>query len=244
MKKFLFLAFVAFALCSCGDSSNAIDEITDNTTDDTHNDEQIQYVENEVSNYFIQKYLIPSEIEVKCVEGILYLDVRGYKYYTFKGHPTFEKAKEFAEFYGDTFFNRAIIPGGKSCLAYPINKITICCDKEFDAEHPKGRPLDDIVNLEFETVYEYIKNGYRLPAEIPNENRRGNDTVAHLLCFKNITAEVATLVNIFPFNGQMINVTPLIYFASQPETSGEYTFTLEMIINGETFKTEFSYTFE
>jgi hypothetical protein len=35
-----------------------------------------------------------------------------------------------------------------------------------------------------------------------------------------------------------------IEFASQPAEPGEYTFTLEVTTNGETFQTEFTHTFE
>ena len=239
MKKSLFLAFVAFALWSCGDSSNDLD-----ATDDTRHDEEYLETGAILSDYFITNYLVASKVEVKEKGGEFYLEVSGDRYYTYKDHPTYEKAKKFAELYGDTSFKGYIIPGSCHPLAYPIDKMTISCGNDYDAEHPAGEPLDDIVKLEFETFYEYVKNGYELPSDIPREITKNGDTVMHLMNFEDINADVATLVNLKPFKAQMINVTPLLHFASEPETPGEYTFTLEMTTNGETFTTEFTHTFE
>ena len=230
MKKYLFMALAAFALCGCGDSSITIDETTDNTTDDTHHDEEFLDTGLSPSSHFITDYCVPSEIKVNNINGTLNLVIKGESFGSFR-----EEGKEFAEFYGDTSYKGSTFPGMSSSLAYPIDKITITCDADFDAEHPSGEPLDNIVKLEFHSYYEYIRNGYKFP--------EGTSSY-YLLNFCDIDAKVATLVKLKPFVLHLVNVTPLIYFASQPETPGEYTFTLEMIINGETFKTEFSYTFE
>ena len=83
-----------------------------------------------------------------------------------------------------------------------------------------------------------------MTSDIPSDITKNGDTVMHLMNFEDINADVATLVNLEPFKAQMINVTPLIHFASQPAEPGEYTFTLEMTTNGETLTTEFTHTFE
>lgn len=245
MKKLFFAAIAVLTLWGCGDSSKDTDITDTDVTDETVNWGDIPDGENDVYQYFIQEFIVPSKVEVKKPASELYLDVSGDSFYTTKkDHPSFKKAKELAEFYGDTSYNRENLPFANSPLAYPIDKITICCDKDFDTEHPAGKPLDDVVKLEFETFYEYVKNGYEIPADIPYKNRKGNEKVAHLLNFEDINAEVATLVEIFPFNGQMIKVTPIIHFASAPAEPGEYNFVLETTINGKVFKSEFAYTFE
>lgn len=243
MKKIIFLTILAFSLFGCSGSNDSTNDI--DKAGGTRNDEETPLGDYDVYQYFIQEYIVPSKVEIKAGPGGLYLDVSGESLYTtMKDHPTFERAKELAEFYGDTSFNRENSPFANSPLAYPIDKITISCDADFDAEHPAGKPLDDVVQLEFMTFYEYINNGYELPADIPSGNRYGNDKVIHLLNFEDINAEVATLVNLLPFSVQWINVTPLIHFASKPETLGEYNFVLEMTTNGKTLKTTFTHTFE
>ena len=240
MKKIFLITILAFTLWGCGDTSNAIDDSKD---DNSHDEENFDTGTYPIS-YFITDYCVPSNIEVKNISGVLNLIIKGEVYSTYKGHSTYEKAKEFAEFYGDISYSGFATPGMTESLAYPIDKITLSSVDDFDAEHPAGKPLDDIVKLEYETFYEYIKNGYKLPDGTPRENNKNGWELVRTLYFENINAEVATLVHLDPFVAQLINVTPLIHFASKPKTPGEYTFTLEMTINGEVLKSEFTHTFE
>lgn len=225
MKKYLILAILTFALCGCSDSSNDIDK-----TNDTRHDEENLDTGVFPSSHFITSYRVPSKIEVKNISGTLNLIIHGEAY-----GPHSDEGKEFAEFYGDTSYDGCTFPGMSSSLAYPIDKITISCDTDFDAEHPAGEPLDDMVKLEFHSYYEYIKNGYKYP---------DGTSSYFLLNFCDIDAKVATLVKLEPFIAQLINVTPLIFFTATPAELGEYTFTLATEINGEVFKTSFAYTFE
>lgn len=237
MKKLIFLFFFTFALCGCGDLSKDID-VTDTDVTDDFNGENIPDGDYEVYQYFIQIFKVPTKIEVKQGRGIVYLEVSGDNLSTIhKDHPSFEKAKALAEFYGDTSYYKGSQPFANSPLAYPIDKITIRCESDFDAKHPAGVPLDDVVKLKYYTYYEFIKNGYEIPADIPQENRMGN-LVLYVLNFENIHADVATLIEL------ETALTPRVHFDSAPAEPGEYNFVLETTINGKVFTSEFSYTFE
>ena len=241
MKRLFFAAIAVLALWGCGDSS------TLNTEDDTRHDEEVLDTGVFPSDYFITEYIVPSKIEVKDFYGILCLAVSGTEYITCvedenKDTPNFKKAMEFAEFYGDTSYDGSVFPGMSKSLAYPIEKITISCVEDFDAEHPAGEPLDDVVKLEYKTFYEFVTNGYNAPETIPTGVPEGWGVIDKLLCFNTIKADYATLV--FLRSTNVTTASPVIKFASAPVKPGTYNFTLETTINGKVYKSEFSYTFE
>ena len=241
MKRLFFAAIAVLALWGCGDSS------TLNTEDDTRHDEEVLDTGVFPSDYFITEYIVPSKIEVKDFSGKLCLAVSGSQYRTCvedenKDTPNFKKAMEFAEFYGDTSYEGSVYPGMSKSLAYPIEKITISCYENFDAEHPAGEPLDDIVKLEYKTFYEYVKNGYKNQETTPVGVPDGWGEIDKFLCFNTIKTDYATLVFLHSTNATI--ALPIIRFASAPTEPGEYYFVLETTINGEVFKSEFAYTFE
>ncbi len=254
MRKLLFLAFIAFALCGCGDSLGALDNTTDKTDEtrkDENKDDNVEVPAEETgmweSSFFVTEFVVPSKIEVARNAGQHWLKITGVEYITYlrdKTSQSYKKAMEFAEFYSDTSYTGGIYPGLNRALAYPIEDITIYCEKDFDVEHPAGEPLDDVVKLEFKSFYEFIKNGYKYPENIPLGTSDKEGGIDYKLCLGDIDASLATLVHIHPFRSQLGGTTPLIHFASQPAEPGEYTFTLEMTTNGETLKTEFTHTFE
>ena len=241
MKKILFLAFVAFALCGCGDTSNTLED----KTDDTRHNEEIIETGVWASSFFVTEFVVPSKVEVAYDAGQHWLKITGDEYITLdKNAQSFKQAVEFAELYGDTSYTGCVHPGLNRALAYPIDDITIYCEKDFDAEHPAGEPLDDVVKLEFKSFYEFIKNGYQYPKDISLGTPDNEGAIDYTLSLGDIDATLATLVHIHPFRSQLINVTPLLHFASQPAEAGEYAFTLAVEINGETFETTFTHTFE
>ena len=243
MKKILFLATSVLVLWGCGDNSNTI-----NTDDNTRQDEEVLDTGLWWDGHFITDYLVPSKVEVADKgNGELYLKVSGDEYETTtdnKDTPNYKKAREFAELYGDVDCKIAVSYGQNKALAYPIDKITIYCEKDFDAKHPAGESMDDVVKLEFKSYYEFIKNGYNYPDKINLGTSDGRGAIDYTLYLSDIDVNVATLVHICNPTVTMTNAHPLIHFASQPEKAGEYTFTLELTTNGKTFSTEFTYTFE
>ena len=76
-----------------------------------------------------------------------------------------------AEKHHDTDYNRKItytagtnsichVSGGRYGITPDITRISIKSDSDFDAEHPAGTSLNDIVRLYSTSVYPYIKSGY------------------------------------------------------------------------------------
>ena len=234
MKKFLFMAFAAIALWGCGDSSSF------DTTDDTRNPDENLETGMWPSPHYITEYIAPSKVEVVSESGSLYLLFTGERYETSNGERSknYAKAKPFIEFYGDTSYQGVVSPGAATALAYPIDKITISCEKDFDAEHPAGEPLDDVVKLDYTSFYNFVKGGY-----VYDFNKIPYDADFYSCTFDNVTADVTHLMQARTY-GSYYGDRPVVVFASAPAESGKYNFTLETTINGKVYKSEFSHKFE
>ena len=225
MKRILLFVFVASLMSSCKESSDK---------------EAIgSYI---ISPHFISAYLMPAKIEaLSNAPGHLYLKVTGdtYKTSADKNSINYDKVQYFSNLYGDTSYNK-ISSSFHNALAYPIEKITIYSEKDFDAEHPAGEPLDDIVKLNYQSYYGFVKSGYTA-YKYDNPAWVGPIADHYVLNFNKITADVSRLVVVsLAKDGSLAGVE----FDSSPSTPGEYPFTIEMVVNGETLSAEFTYTFE
>lgn len=227
MRKLLFLAFVAFALCGCKEDSPS--EILETGTIP--------------SPHYITEYLVASKIDVEVNKdsGKLCLKVSGDEYTTWHKNNISEEALYFIELYNDKSYYGSVHPGMTPALAYPLDKITIYCDKDFDAEHPAGTPLDKIALLYFNTFYPYIEGGYKSLGSYDYYD----DRVWRIMNFTQINADRTKLMCAHFLTSKISpSYVAEIEFLSQPAEPGEYNFTLEMTTNGETLKTEFTHTFE
>ena len=218
MRKILFLAFVALSFCSCKKEGDGMFK---------------------KSKHYITEYLVASEIDVDYVSGTLCLEVSGTEISVFNNN---EKAVALSNMYGDNGWTGVVGPGLQPALAYPIDKITIYSNKDFDAEHPAGEPLDDIVRLGFNSFYPFIANGYKyFPT---SEEWWYPDRLPYSIPFADINAEVTKLIEAHFTTWQISpSYVAKIEFASEPTEAGKYTFTLEMTSNGETFETTFTHIF-
>ncbi|MBE6199552.1 MAG: hypothetical protein E7138_04570 [Rikenellaceae bacterium] len=193
------------------------------------------------SPHFITEYIVASKIEVEINKesGELCLKVLGDEYKTWNKKEISQEAMYFTNLYNDNAYYGSVQPGMNRALAYPLDKITICCDKDFDAEHPAGTPLDKIALLYFSTFYPYIEGGYK------SLDSYYNDRIRRMMNFAQINADRTKLMWVdFITSHISQNYVGKIEFLTPPEKAGEYTFTLEMTTNGETLKTEFTHTFE
>lgn len=228
MRKLFFVAFVAFALFGCKES-DSFSEMPETGT--------------WASPHYITEYLVASEIDVEVNKesGDLCLKVSGEEYQTWDKNEISKEALYFINLYNDDSYYGVVQPGMSRALAYPLDKITIYCDKDFDAEHPAGTPLDKIALLYFSTFYPYIEGGYKSLGSYDYYD----DRVWRIMNFTQINADRTKLMWADFITSQISpSYVAQIDFVSQPETPGEYTFTLEMTTNGETLKTEFTHTFE
>ena len=225
MRKLLFGAIAAFALWGCKEDSPS--EILETGT--------------KPSPHYITEYLVASKIDVEVNKdsGKLCLKVSGDEYTTWHKNNISEEALYFIELYNDKSYHGSVHPGMTPALAYPLDKITIYCDKDFDAEHPAGEPLDKIALLYFSSYYPFIEGGYK------GIHPFNYDRISYIMHFDDVNADRTKLMCAHFLTSKISpSYVAEIEFLSQPAELGEYTFTLEMTTNGETLKTEFTHTFE
>ena len=225
MRKLLFLAFIAFALCGCKEDSPS----------------EIPVTGTKPSPHYITEYLVASKIDVEVNKdsGKLCLKVSGDEYTTWHKNNISEEALYFIELYNDKSYYGSVHPGMTPALAYPLDKITIYCDKDFDAEHPAGEALDKIALLYFSSYYPFIEGGYK------GIHPFNYDRISYIMRFDDVNADRSKLMCAHFLTSKISpSYVAEIEFLSQPAEPGEYTFTLEMTTNGETLKTEFTHTFE
>lgn len=226
MKKLLFIIATCFIFFGCkGEDASP----------------EMPETETWYSRHFITEYIVASKIEVEINKesGELCLKVFGDEYKTWNNKEISQEALYFINLYNDNAYYGRVQPGMSRALAYPLDKITIYCDKDFDAEHPAGTPLDKIALLYFSTFYPYIEGGYK------NLDSYYNDRIRRMMNFAQINADRTKLMWADFITSQISpSYVAQIEFLTPPEKAGEYAFTLEMTTNGETLKTEFTHTFE
>lgn len=234
MKRLIFFVFAALALCSCS-----------NGDEDSNNWE---YDPPKHTSYLIPWYEFINKISVlpyKHNDGSSRYHIRFSKSYIHgwkKNH--IEQHSYFSNLYGDTSYKGLTYRLSHPAFAYPFDKVTMSCDSDFDAKHPAGEPLDDIVMLSFGSWWEFIQNGYEYPEgcvlpQYPEDSDKNEKTIGEIMYNKYLS-------DINFDNSKLINShrQPEVIFTTSPATPGEYTFTLELTTNGETFTTTFTQKFE
>ena len=180
--------------------------------------------------YLISNYLLLEEIT--CTPSELYNNKAYLSYY---GENCGDKLSYFSKLYNDTSYNNFILPGSQQALAYPIDKITLSCDSDYDAKHPAGTPLDDIVKLQFDSYWDFIQNDYQYPDWYTMDEYNWYGALRFKYYLSEINSDNTKLAS--------RRVNQLI-FTELPTVLGEYNFTLELTTNGETFTATFTHVFD
>lgn len=210
MKRLLFLFISLFALSSCNKEQPETGML--------------------YTPYLISNYLLLEEIT--CTPSELYNNEAYLSYY---GENCGDKLSYFSKLYNDTSYNNFILPGSQQALAYPLDKITLSCNSDYDDKHPAGTPLDDIVKLKFTSYLDYIENGYQYPEWYKKEKGYGLGEIPFEYYLSEINSDNTKLAS--------RGVHRLI-FTELPNVAGEYNFTLELTTNGETFTATFTHVFD
>ena len=119
---------------------------------------------------FVEEFAMYNEIVVERALSStstkhLRLRVKGDRWvnYLSKGA---DKAKyeQLCSLYGDTSYNMEVnrpFEMARVVTKYPhFSIIEVRSDKDFDAEHPAGTPLNDIMSIRFQSAKEFINSGY------------------------------------------------------------------------------------
>lgn len=245
MKKYLYIllsSVIAVAILGCSEGENVEptpDPIPPKPTP-------------QLAPYYIARYTIVETI--RCSVVTEFMDALGiFNYDLFPLQPPVilmsfdgeniedsednEQFVYFQEMYGDTQYNGETNPDSNAALAYPIEKITMVCHEDFDAEHPAGSAVDDIVKMHISTYETFINNGYEYPADWQHRKYYGWGVMpVGEFYLSDVNEDNSTLM---PTSSGM----PYLKFMKEPDVAGDYPFTLEITFNGETVKTRLLITF-
>lgn len=158
--RMILMAFATLVLLGSATCSREMDEPVpvDNSSEINNGD----YVGSFYRESFIDYYVRPDSLKavLKVAGGkLLYadLDFFGKEYSYYGGSAEF---KRLSRKYGDTYFNRKA-PLGISALSEAILSVEVVALTDYDAEHPQGSSLNDIIVFyHSETKLEYIQHGY------------------------------------------------------------------------------------
>lgn len=213
MKRLILIFISLIALCSC-----------------SSNNDDPKYAAVGITPYLISNYLLLEKIT--CTQSDLYNNEVYLRYY---GENCGDKFSYFNKLYNDTSFNKGNYPGAHQALAYPIDKITLSCDSDYDDKHPAGTPLDDIVKLKYTSYLDFIHNDYQYPEGYKKEEGYRLGEILFEYYLSEINNDNTKLAS---------RAVSTITFTELPTVAGEYNFTLELTSNGETLTTTFTHVFD
>ena len=131
-----------------------------------------------ISPSFVQQYYDLSAIAVRQYFDYPYIQIMPETYETCSySVPPSVRFKALSEKYGDTAYNRPLAPFSHTVYCNEFSGIDIFSDRDFDAAHPAGTSLSDIVRIVGASPYRYIRNGYTAPfdwRELPEDYRIEN----------------------------------------------------------------------
>lgn len=168
-----------------------------------------------MSRHFITECVVPHKLEsTSNAPGHLCLKVSGdvYKTYRYKSYVHYDKSEYFSELYGDNSYVGKIRTWSNSALAYQIEKITTWSDKDFDAEHPAGTPLENIVALRLGTYYDFNQIGHK--AHNDNAPYINSALKVQNVNFEDINAEISKLTSVGLANNSL---SPILFNSTPTE---------------------------
>lgn len=152
MKTFYSFALLTLYICvftACKDDNNFIDgkSISKNYIGKYQEVDSIYASTSSKDTFYIS-------------ESCIYLYFIG-KLVLFRGTEDQEKFQHYSTVFGDTSYNQEIdLMASPVRVANHCQTLTLLCDKDYDAKHPAGTSLNDIVEIEYRSPYYFIKNGY------------------------------------------------------------------------------------
>ena len=171
MKKYLYILLsVVFAITFAGCSDNDKEEFKP---------APVPEPDKKPTTYYITDYVIPTSIKTNYRDelydptgGNLHYDLLPFQapitIISFDGESITEESDseqftQLRELYGDLHYTGQTRPHQNKALAYPIEKITLTTHEDFDADHPAGSVVDDVVKIHLSTYETFIKNNYVYP---------------------------------------------------------------------------------
>ena len=229
MKRLIFLSIVALLLCMGCDRAKT--ELFKSYVTRYYFSENIQLKITDAGNIAIYREYTSENDKVKT--AVYSFDAKG------------EEKKRYDELcksHNDISYNQKRryikFPGWGICSAIDFREIDVVSDKDFDAEHPAGTSLKDIVRFVSVSPKKFIDSGYQetfnWEKNEPKIFKKEKET--------NKLFSYSELKNYFPINGLLkdigtdemqmlpINTHGILFFDKEPTAEKEHTLTVTIDI--------------
>lgn len=194
------------------------------------------------SSNFVDMYVCPQSVEMSFYQDntkILRIAFDGSDITSHsQDKDVADKFEALAEKYGDTQYNRQIVPYSNKALSVHLSSLSITCDREFEGI-PAGESLENIVKLYSASAYDYIANGYKgISCEYPV------DWESSVYPPEEYVPVVKSPGNFGADGLKMLFPECALYFESVPRDGIEYTFTVNFSFdNGSSIDGTISHIF-
>lgn len=157
--RMILMAFATLVLLGSATCSREVDEPVpvDNSSENNNGDYVGSFYRESFIDYYVRPDSLKAALRLAGGELFVKLGFFGKEYSYYGGSAEF---KRLSRKYGDTYFNRKA-PWGISALSEAILSVEVVALTDYDAEHPQGSSLNDIIVFyHSETKLEYIQHGY------------------------------------------------------------------------------------
>lgn len=213
---FLLTLFLSSLLFSCSDD----------------NEKRISGVTYQKS--LISIYITPETITTENVNSGIKVSLNGNRVYSGK------KFKALSKYYNDTSYNKYVYNGPRAAVNDSINKVTIKTVEDFDSSHPAGSDITDLVECQYVSYYDFIKNNYKTE----NSERMTIEGLGYYSYIEGAEIYKRNLSDICIDNSKLMGPEFMLKFKETPDKKGIYTFNMEMFFSGKVVTKTFKYAFE
>ena len=147
--------------------------------------------------------------------------------------------KRLSQKYNDVSYNRYTVHGPCQALEDGLCKMKVETIKPFDATHPVGSDISDLIECRYISFYDYVLSGYQ-------EEEKAWEQYLDLTEYCNFEGAKLMMVNLRSLNynnTQLMGTDFVLTFKKEPEEKGVYRFILTLQTQDKEINKVFEYEF-
>lgn len=182
---------------------------------------------------FVTGYLTPESIVTRKVDSGIRLTLKGNVITS--GKP-FE---DLSTYYNDISYDRYTIYGPRIAISDSIYKIEVRTVEDFDALHPAGSDISDLIECQYISYYDYVQSGYKKR----NKDIRQYIDMAEYFEIEGVNMLKNELTKMNYSNTKLIAPDFLLKFKKEPEIKDKLRFYLVFNMGEKEIKESIEYKF-
>ena len=147
--------------------------------------------------------------------------------------------KKLSQKYNDLSYNRYTVYGPCQALEDGLCKMKVETIKPFDATHPAGSNISDLIECRYISFCDYIRSGYQEEEKVWEQYL----DLEEYCSFEGAKLMVANLQSLNYNNTQLMGTDFVLTFKKEPEEKGVYRFILTLQTQDKEINKVFEYEF-